>query len=193
MRYPAHFESAITLPDSHSIQSFIQLNDEKINPLPKDGLPRITTEGVEILKEGLRGDFSRWVWSIGNHPLEIPDRCVRNLIIRAMNDRPHFIAEFWSGNRFPKTKHLPNLLPYYCFDVLDTLVTEYHTEPIYRIHLKQSADYWAHIPILIDDLEIATDGFEDDSEGDGMAEVVINKPTKTPDDAAVTTLDRWGF
>lgn len=29
--------------------------------LVKDGFPRITSEGLEILKEGLNGDFSRWI------------------------------------------------------------------------------------------------------------------------------------
>lgn len=84
--------------------------------LPADGFPRITSEGVEILKEGLRGDFSRWRWSIGNHPLEMPAEHVRNLIIRTMSDRPHFYAEFWFGPRFPVTKRNRVLAPYVVFD-----------------------------------------------------------------------------
>lgn len=188
MRYLAQFEGAI-IPPIDSRTQYFAITDEG-NPLPKDGLPRITTEGLEILKEGLRGDFSHWVWSIGNHPLELPGKHMRNLIIRAMDDEPHFIAEFWTGSRYPKTKHNVRALPNYCFDEIDDMGTEYRTEPIYYIKLCQSFDFWSGAPIFVDNIELLGDGIEDEDDGDGMIECIATTP-KTPNKVEVSALDRW--
>lgn len=121
------------------------------NPLPEDGFVRITEEGAKILAEGLRGDFSRWAWGIGNHPIIFPSWShARNLRITAMDDRPHFQAQFWYGSHFPQTKHYQVMAPSFTFDTLD-----FHEEydPRTSVTLGQSSDYWAHLGILLDGME----------------------------------------
>ncbi len=121
-------------------------------PLPDDGFPRITTEGVAILREGLAGDFTRWLWGIGNHPLEIPLRETRNLVIRAMKDEPHFYATFWFGHYYPQTKKYKVLTPWFCFDQLDTYLSEHSPEEYTdTVHLRQTSDYWSDLTILMND------------------------------------------
>lgn len=119
--------------------------------LPADGFPRITGEGVEVLKEGMHGDFTRWAWGIGNHPMELPSKYLRNCHIRAMKDRPHFYIGFWYGLHYPQTKRNLVLTPWYCFDQLDLneSVTDRTT-----IALRQSSDYWSHLSLLLDDKEV---------------------------------------
>lgn len=119
------------------------------NPLPDDGFPRITSEGVKILIEGIRGDFSRWCWGIGNHPIELPARCVRNLTVRCMKDELHFIARFYYGTHYPQTTKYQNLAPDFVFDKVDDMMG--YTDRT-SIRLLQSADYWAGVSVLIDNL-----------------------------------------
>ena len=120
--------------------------------IPKrDGFPRITSEGVEILKKGLRGDFSRWVWGIGNHPLELPTEHTCNLSIHAEDEQPHFFASFWYGKAYPQTKKHMVLTPWFCFDQLDDLIVG--GDKTVSVRLRQSSDSWAHLTILLDDNE----------------------------------------
>lgn len=186
MRYYAAFNGEIKLPTDRRTQYFAITDEE--NPLPKDGLPRITSEGLEILKEGLRGDFSRWMWAIGNHPLEVPGKHLRNCIIRAMKDEPHFIAELWTGSRWPATKHNVRAITEYCFDELDDMGNEYRTEPVYYVKLRQTSDYWAGAPIFVDDLELWENGTAvEDEDDDGMVECPVVRKDPEP----ICTLDAW--
>ena len=182
----ADFSAGILLPPNDGDH---QQPWEDTSTLPRDGLPRITTEGVRILAEGLRGDFRRWVWTIGNHPLEIPREHVRNVRICAMDDRPHFVAHAYTGIEYPQTKKGANMIPWYCFDELDTMITKYHTEDPTSIHLRQTADYWAYLPILTDSNDAPKSKVpeEIDDEDDGMEECPLAEK-KAP---AACSLDAW--
>ena len=144
MIHRARFDGEVQFPTDQRMQYFHEPTDR----LPRDGLPRITMEGLAILTEGLRGDFSRWRWSIGNHPLEVPAEHVSNIQIRAMKDEPHFIARFWYGPAFPQVNYAV-LAPDYIFDEVDTM-TLGEDDPE-RIYLRQEADPWAHCPVMIED------------------------------------------
>lgn len=186
MIYTAAFNGEIVLPEDQRTQYSMDFDDrEHDNPLPRDGLPRITSEGLAILLEGLRGDFHRWKWSIGNHPLELPAGTVRNAFIRAMEDEPHFLADTWTGHKWPNTKHNHRAMPTFPFDEVDTMSV--YTEPQGHINLRQSSDYWASAPIFIDDIELWEDGPADDDE-----ELVDCTPAPEPVKAPTfATLDKW--
>ncbi len=152
MRYEVQWPAEVILPPADARHDWCP-GEPWAEELPADGFPRITSEGVEILKEGLRGDFSRWEWGIGNHPMEMPSKYLRNLHIRAMDDRPHFYATFWYGPHFPSTKKNLVMTPWFCFDRLDDLVLEHADYKASHICLEQTADFWAHLPLLLDDNE----------------------------------------
>ena len=200
----ASFDGPVTLPTySRSYENICTREDDRGIGLPNDGIPRISTEGAEILIEGLHGDFSRWCWGIGNHPLEIPVRHVRNLHIRAMKDEPHFIASFYCGHDYPITIKNQVLTPNFCFDQVDTMRIEpgrfeaSETDPYNHIawgdsiHLRQSADFWAYAPIMLDDNGILrTRGVieETDEEDEGMEECPV-RIEHAP--RATASLDAW--
>lgn len=144
-----NFDESLKLPDTQETEYY----DSESSSLPKDGLPRISKEGMEILIEGLQGDFSRWSWGIGNHPLHIPYTHTQNVIIDAMKDRPHFIAKFWFGENYPQVNYCV-MVPWFCFDEVDTYTLR--EEEINRIHLRQSTDCWASATLQIDDCNIWT-------------------------------------
>lgn len=185
--YTAAFNGEIIPPEDQRTQYSMDFEDrEHDNPLPRDGLPRITSEGLAILLEGLHGDFHRWKWSIGNHPLELPAGTVRNVQIRAMKDEPHFLADTWTGLKWPKTKHNYRAMPTFFFDEVDTMSV--YNEPHGYIMLCQSSDHWAGAPIFIDDIELWEDGPADDEEE------LVDCCTPAPEPAkALTfaTLDAW--
>ena len=118
--YTAAWTGETILPDTQETQLARTADDFGGCPLPRDGLPRITQEGIAILAEGLRGDFHRWRWSIGNHPLELPCEHVSNLRIAAMKDEPHYVAHAYTGKEFPLTYHNMVMVPWFVFDKLDT-------------------------------------------------------------------------
>lgn len=144
-----NFDESLKLPDAQETEYY----DSESSSLPKDGLPRISKEGMEILIEGLQGDFSRWSWGIGNHPLHIPYAHTQNVIIDAMKDRPHFIAKFWFGENYPQVNYCV-MVPWFCFDEVDTYTLR--EDEINRIHLRQSTDCWASATLQIDDCNIWT-------------------------------------
>ena len=145
---PKEWPGEIILPDNpNSYDNMMGKYDDR-NPLPNDGLPRMTSEGIEILAEGLRGDFHRWRWGIGNHPLEMPVEHIRNLTIHCMKDEPHFMAAFWFGE-YPIVNYRA-CTPWIPFDTLDRMHTQYHEGPTTNIQLRSSADYWFYIPVQID-------------------------------------------
>ena len=192
MRYTAAFNGKIVLPEDQRTQYSMDFEDrEHDNPLPRDGLPRITSEGLAILLEGLRGDFHRWKWAIGNHPLELPAGCARNFFVRAMEERPHFIAEFWTGLKWPRTKTNVRAMPHYCFDEVDDMVSKYATEPRAYITLRQTADHWAYAPVYVDAIELWADAIAAEDDGDGMVDCTACKPQAKVDKTPVTTLDAW--
>lgn len=145
---PPNFDESLKLPDRQDTEYY-----DEGSSLPKDGLPRISKEGMEILIEGLQGDFSRWSWGIGNHPLHIPYTHTQNVIIDAMKDRPHFIAKFWFGENYPQVNYCV-MVPWFCFDEVDTYTLR--EDEINRIHLRQSTDCWAFATLQIDDCNIWT-------------------------------------
>ncbi len=186
MIHRAHFDGEVQLPTDQRMQYFHEPTDR----LPRDGLPRITMEGLAILAEGLRGDFSRWRWAIGNHPLEVPAEHVSNIQIRAMKDEPHFIAKFWYGDTCPVVKyHL--LTPAYVFDTLDTMAV--FDQPPTHIYLRQEADPWAYCPVLVDDHLLWTEAERGRFKGTSGP---VQYDGEDEDDATVRgpaqgTLDAW--
>ncbi len=116
------------------------------NPLPKDGLPRITKDGYRILKDGMAGNLDEWAGSIGNHPLALPPNMCRNLCIRYDPDNQHFNVEFWYGQDYPRVDDYLCLAPCYTFDSLTETEGEY-------IKLGQKLDKyaWDGVIILIED------------------------------------------
>ena len=120
--------------------------------LPHDGLPRITSEGAEILVEGLHKDFARWEWSIGNHPFEIPAEHCYNCSICATREGDHFVAHAYTGKSYPQTKHNNGVVPWFCFDKVDL-----NESVTIRTHiaLESTLDFWSHMIIFLDDKEAA--------------------------------------
>lgn len=125
------------------------------NPLPNDGYPRMTTEGFEILKEGLReGNFDRWCDSIGNHSRSIGhDKC-RNLYISCDPKTNHFQCTIWFGQSPPTIEYMP-IAPTYEFNIIDTrrgmaLPTGYQElPPEGYFALRNSKDDWFTTSVMI--------------------------------------------
>lgn len=151
----ADFSPEIILPDHREVQCPGRID----SPLPDDGLPRITPEGIRILSEGMRGDFTRWKWGIGNHPLEMPRDHLRNAVIHAMKDEPHFTVGFWTGNTFPQVKHT-SFAPTCSFDRVDTGEIEpgrfdsVEDDPLGHLRWGEivylgSDDFWEHFPLAV--------------------------------------------
>lgn len=190
MMVDAGFEGEVKLPVDQRTQYFWEPGDR----LPRDGLPRITAEGVKLLAEGLRGDFSGWRWAIGNHPLELPSEHVSNFQVRAMKDRPHFLAKFWYGDTFPAVKYHV-LTPSYAFDMLDTMTV--WDEPATCIHLRSRSDPWAYCPVVVDDNLLWTEAEHGRFKGtSGPVQDDGEDEDDTEDDAPVRgpaqgTLDAW--
>lgn len=91
---------------------------DKINPLPADGFPRITSEGLRILKEGLEGDFTNWAYFNGNHTQEIPADMIHNAGISADPETRHYQIKIWHGLTCPQVDYL-NLAPTIEFDKIE--------------------------------------------------------------------------
>lgn len=117
--------------------------DSDGNPLPDNGFPRITSEALEILKEGLNGDFRRWKCGIGNHPYELPANQIRNITICATPEGDHFVAKPWTGMYYPMTDKNTSAIPWYAFDEIDEAYDQ-------RIMLKRSDDFWFGLPVFLD-------------------------------------------
>lgn len=86
--------------------------------LPHDGFPRITLEGIRLLKQGMAGDFEGWLTIPANHPREIPAEEVSNCSISADPETMHFIVTAWHGMEYPKL-HGIGMAPAVEFDKLD--------------------------------------------------------------------------
>lgn len=186
MIYRAEFDGEVRLPEDQRTQYFF--NGPR--PLPADGLPRITAEGIRILVEGLRGDFRRWRWGIGNHPLQMPYEHTRNLYITAMKDRPHFLAAFYYGDKYPQVKYIV-MTPRYPFDMVDTY-TNTEEESSTGIYLRQSADPWAYVSIQVGDANLWTD--REKARFTKDAQSCEEEPAEDPEDipsANGCTLDAW--
>lgn len=116
--------------------------------LPHDGFPRITSEGAEIVYEGLCGNFSRWAWGIGNHPLEVPIEHTSNVRICATEQGDHFVCHAYTGMHYPQTTKNQSLIPWFVFDKID-MHDEYN--PRTSVELKSRTDWWASLALLLDD------------------------------------------
>lgn len=134
------------------------INEQKYpNPLPKDGVPRLTLDGYRILKAGMKGDFSEWAEQIGNHPLTLPPNVTRNLKISCDKENNHFKVSFWYGELYPIIDDCLCLGPSINFDIIQEWPLESHRgkdEKLEYIKLGQSSDCWGWVDgiiILIDD------------------------------------------
>lgn len=119
--------------------------------LPNDGWPRITSDGIDILEEGLRGDFSRWE-HIGwmNHPKWLPG-CTRNCNITCDPKEMHFSVQFWYG-RWPAIKEM-SLAPNFSFNEVDRMEA-YDPRPGYivlRLRKGDTWDWYSNVHVLVDD------------------------------------------
>ncbi len=119
--------------------------------LPRDGFPRITSEGIRLLQQGLTGDFEGWAHKTSNHPMEIPETEVSNCAIRADPTTMHFYATTWFGHGCPKL-HGIIMAPQTRFDAVE-LYGDY-TPPTATIKLHTSDKPWGWLTgvnIAIDD------------------------------------------
>ena len=125
------------------------------NTLPADGLPRLSSEGYRILRNGLIGSFDEWDRQIGNHPLTLPADTTRNVKIDYDPEKNHFNVTFWYGQTFPVIEDCLSLAPTFCFDKIEEwpIPSVRKDEPLEYIKLGQSYDVypWDGVIILIDD------------------------------------------
>lgn len=72
------------------------------------------------------------------------------------------------------------------------MVTKYHTEPLTYIRLQSRADYWNHVPVLIDDNETWDEPLEDpdEEEAEELCPVCKPKPASEPEPNQ-STLEAW--
>lgn len=118
---------------------------------PCDGFPRISSEGIRLLMQGLAGDFEGWSLKTSNHPMEIPEEEVSNCAIRADPSTMHFYAVTWFGHGCPKL-HGIVMAPQISFDAVD--LREYYNPPTETIRLHTSDKPWGWlmgVNIAIDD------------------------------------------
>lgn len=66
-----------------------------------DGIPRISSEGLDLVERGLKGDFSGWIRRPSNHPMYIPEEMLSNLAICADPETMDFLATPWYGSTYP--------------------------------------------------------------------------------------------
>jgi|GEM_PF-4957900 len=123
----------------------------KDGSLPRDGFPRITTEGIHILEEGLNGDFRRWALTCTNHPFELPYGELQNCSIHATEDMEHFEVCVWFGHEYPRVQD-KCIAPSYEFDTITNYEdSEYITWKMEDIYLSHSRDmFTAGICLLRD-------------------------------------------
>lgn len=153
--------------------------------LPKDGIPRITLHGVELLKQGLAGDFSNWSteYSYCNHPYSIPKADVSNCSINAAigwhkDGRNQIIVEPWFGKSYPRVKAQGlNVIPYIEVSRLQyPLVSEDAATASDYITLSNEGDWFNHVVIMIEDRQVWTHNLadeEEDEEDEGMADCPV--------------------
>ena len=120
--------------------------------LPNDGWPRISSEGIAILKEGLAGDFSRRE-KVGylNHPMCLPSEHVENASIQCDPDEMHFSIAFWYGE-YPKVKDAC-LAPHFTFNKIDDMATYDPGTGYIRLTMDKGDvwDWYSSVAILVDD------------------------------------------
>ena len=125
------------------------------NPLPNDGLPRITLEGYRILKNGLIGSFDEWEKQIGNHPLTLPNGTCSNVKICCDPEKNHFALSVWYGQNYPVIDDCLALAPVFYFDKIEEwpIQSVRGSDKLEYIKLGQSYDVypWDGVIILIDD------------------------------------------
>lgn len=119
--------------------------------LPHDGFPRISTEGIRLLQQGLAGDFEGWEKIPANHPMELPRTELSNCSICADPETMHFIARAWHGIQYPRLdSHGMDVSVE--FDEID-LKEGYNPTPD-TINLTRSHKPWGwltRVPLAVDD------------------------------------------
>ena len=123
-------------------------------PLPDDGFPRITSEGVRLLQAGLTGDFTGWVKRPANHPMEIPSEHVRNCGFHANPESMHFIATVWFGP-YPRLDG-ECMAPHIEFDAIDLKEIYVPQLPTIRLYRKGKWGFRCGVLIAVDDRGIGT-------------------------------------
>lgn len=155
--------------------------------LPKDGIPRITLHGVELLKQGLAGDFSNWSteYSYCNHPYSIPKADVSNCLIEAAvgwhkeDGRNQVIVKLWFGKEWPRVKAQGlSVVPYIEVSRLRyPLVSEDAATASDYIKLYNDGDWFNHVIIMIEDRQLwnhnLADEEEDEEEDEGMVDCPV--------------------
>lgn len=119
--------------------------------LPRDGFPRITSEGIRLLRQGLAGNFEGWERYPTNHPMEVPRSHLSNCAICADPTTMHFYAVVWFGHGCPKL-HGIVMAPQICFDAVQ--LNEDCSPPTATIKLHTSDKPWGWLTgvnIAIDD------------------------------------------
>ncbi len=124
-------------------------------PLPADGFPRITSEGVRLLQAGLAGDFTGWVKRPANHPMEIPSEHIRNCGICAEPESMHFIATVWFGQYYPRLDGA-GMAPDVDFDAID--LNEIYVPRSNTIHLYRKGKWGFRrgVSLAVDDRGVGT-------------------------------------
>lgn len=149
--------------------------------LPHDGIPRITSHGIDLIKQGLSGNFEGWstYYSFCNHPLTIPEDDVSNCEIMCApewkDDKPQFIVVVWFGEEYPKLKGHA-MAPHIEFTKIEDDRERWPDTP--SIKLKND-DWYAEVPIAIDDHYVgyANVKTDEDYDEDEQCEIEV-KPSQ---------------
>lgn len=132
--------------------------------IPRDGIPRISSEGLEMVERGLKGDFTGWVRSPANHPLSIPESMLSNLRICVDPDTMDFLAIPWYGKQFPKLDGL-SMAPRIRFNGVDRQSYCIPPTPVCRFTLRDGSRPWEFMTDLavgLDDLGLHQESYDDD-------------------------------
>lgn len=171
-------------------------------PLPADGFPRITSEGVRLLQAGLAGDFTGWVTKPANHPMEIPSEHVRNCGFCADPESMHFIATAWFGSCYPRLDGIC-MAPHVEFDAIDLKEIYVPQSPTIRLYCGGKWGFRCGVQIAVDDRGVGTREttrydttvapMEIDSDDDPMEDIEEPTECEACKDPALrrTALEEW--
>lgn len=118
--------------------------------LPHDGIPRISSEGLEMVERGLKGDFSGWEREPANHPMSIPRDMLSNLKICADPRTMDFLAKPWFG-AWPEIVNPPYIRfngidrQEYCVPKVSTILLTYRDG-------SRSWEFMTDLSVALDDL-----------------------------------------
>lgn len=118
--------------------------------LPHDGFPRISSEGIRLLQQGMAGDFSGWRSIPTNHPRELPQSELSNCAIYADPKEMHFICRAWAGP-WPQL-HGVGMVPTVEFDTLNlNEVCIPQSDTIYLTSSRKPWGFLVGVQLAVDD------------------------------------------